>query len=348
MVKQVLRLEKREECLRRLIHLLISIGILLPVLSACGTRTSSSEKDTPAAEAIFTAAAKTAEYRRVEQSAKTATQPAEALIATSAFDTPTPTAYRTATPTVELSPTLTVTAETGEDLADFVTDVTIPDGSLMAPNQAFQKVWRLLNSGTTTWTTDYSLIYIDGDLMGAQPTVPLPTSVEPGEKVDVTVDMIAPAEPGTYKGYWELRKPNGEIFGFGPNKDASIWVSIMVQSGLAVQQGTATPAAGGVVDAVALIVDKSEVNDTCPHTFIFTAQITLNKPATLNYILEVGSISGPEIRVPALSIQNLTAGPHPVVFELSVPTAARAWARLHVTQPVEAFSNQVNFSLTCG
>lgn len=334
--------------MRQPIKLFVFWGMLLPVLFGCGSGSSrDSNLSTLAPEAIFTSAAKTAEMNRILQSAQTATQPVEALIATSAYSTPTATRFMTQTPTVEATATLSVTVEVKEDLAEFVADVTIPDGSILAPGLPFQKTWRLLNSGKTTWTTDYSLIFIDGNLMDAQPTVSLPAVVQPGEMVDVTVDMIAPAEPGVYKGYWELRKPNGEIFGFGANKDASIWVSITVQGNLTMNLQTPTPGGGGVVEALALSVDRVEVKSTCPHTFILTAQINLKKSATVNYVLEVGTISGPEIRVPAAMTQNLTAGSHPVVYELTVSANAKAWARLHVTQPAEAFSNKVNFSLTC-
>ncbi len=57
----------------------------------------------------------------------------------------------------------------------------------------------------------------------------LPTSVAPGEKVEIAVDMVAPPNPGAYRGYWELRNATGQIFGFGANADESIWVDIVVQ-----------------------------------------------------------------------------------------------------------------------
>ncbi len=41
--------------------------------------------------------------------------------------------------------------------------------------------------------------------MGAPAAVPLPKEVAPGEKVEITVDMVAPPDPGPYRGYWELQ-----------------------------------------------------------------------------------------------------------------------------------------------
>src|SRR5512143_599465 len=54
------------------------------------------------------------------------------------------------------------------DWAQFVADVTIPDGTRFAPSATFQKTWRLKNIGTATWTTAYSLVFDSGDRFGAQ------------------------------------------------------------------------------------------------------------------------------------------------------------------------------------
>ncbi len=320
------------------------------LLSACGS--GRSDKATLAPEAIFTSAAQTAEARRIERFAQTATQPVQALIETSAFESPTATLFPSETPSIQGTPTGGVPeasqpAEGGER-GEFVADVSIPDGTVLAPNQSFQKTWRIMNTGQTTWTPDYALIFIDGELMGAQPTVALPTSVAPGEKVEIAVDMVAPPNPGAYRGYWELRNATGQIFGFGANADESIWVDIAVQGEAAAGSQTTTPAAGGAIASLSLSVDNPDVSDECPHTFVFTARITLTEPTRLAYLLEGGSLSGEEIHLPSPAANNFTAGEHPVVYELTVPAGMTAWARFHVTDPGNAFSNQVDFSLTCG
>ena len=328
-------------------------GILSLFLVACGSNgAGGSETSTLAPEAVFTSAAQTAEARRVERFAQTATLPAEVIIETSAFSTPTPTSEPSAIPTIQISPTAATPAASapapGGDRGEYVSDVTIPDGTVFSPNENFQKTWEIANAGQTTWTTEYSLIYIDGALLGAPPAIPLPSTVEPGGRVRITVDMVAPPDAGGYRGYWKLRNASGQVFGFGANASEAIWVDIVVQSALASDSQTATPGGNDVVSSVALGVDSAEVNGGCPHTFIFTAQITLSKSATLIYTLEGGSTSGTDIRLPPSATQTLGAGVHPVVYELTVPASVSAWARLHVTQPVQAFSNQVNFSLACG
>ena len=45
------------------------------------------------------------------------------------------------------------------DWAQFVADVTVPDGTSYAANTAFRKTWRLKNIGACTWTTSYALVF---------------------------------------------------------------------------------------------------------------------------------------------------------------------------------------------
>ena len=52
--------------------------------------------------------------------------------------------------------------------AQFIADVTVPDGTNFAPGTAFKKTWRLKNIGTCAWnSTDVSLIFDSGEKMGA-------------------------------------------------------------------------------------------------------------------------------------------------------------------------------------
>ena len=41
--------------------------------------------------------------------------------------------------------------------------------------------------------------------------------VPPGASIDVSVELRAPQEPGTYRGYWGLKNTNGLEFGVGPS-----------------------------------------------------------------------------------------------------------------------------------
>ncbi|MBI4733064.1 MAG: DUF11 domain-containing protein [Chloroflexi bacterium] len=116
------------------------------------------------------------------------------------------------------------------DAATFIADVTIPDGSTIAPGAAMSKTWRLQNSGTCTWSTSYAIVFYAGSQMGAPSVVYMPTSVAPGATVDITVNMIAPTIPGHYRGYWMLRNAASVIFGVGPYGTWPFFIDIVVSS----------------------------------------------------------------------------------------------------------------------
>ena len=103
----------------------------------------------------------------------------------------------------------------------FVADVTITDGHQVAPGEHFRKTWRVYNNGTCTWTPQYSFVYVSGDQMSGN-NINIPATVAMGQTFDLSVDLIAPSSPGTYKGYWQMRAPQGTNFG------ETIWVKIRV------------------------------------------------------------------------------------------------------------------------
>lgn len=122
-------------------------------------------------------------------------------------------------------------------------DVTIPDDTRMTPGQSFTKTWRLVNTGTCPWTTEYSLALFSGEPMGAPANIRLPKAVAPGETVDISVDLIAPAAAGSYQGNWKLRNAQSAWFGIGPNGSSPFWVRIEV-AGTAVASATVTTTPG--------------------------------------------------------------------------------------------------------
>ncbi len=116
------------------------------------------------------------------------------------------------------------------DWAQFVKDVTVPDGTLFMPNSNFTKVWRLKNIGSCTWTASYALVFSSGDKMGGNNVNPLPGVVRPGETVDIAVDLVAPGQPGKFRGYWMLSNHYGQVFGIGANASKAFWVDIQVRA----------------------------------------------------------------------------------------------------------------------
>lgn len=139
--------------------------------------------------------------------------------------TPLPPLPATATPITPPPPTV---SPAGCDRATFVADVTVQDGTQFAPGAAFTKTWRLKNSGSCIWTTAYKLIYYSGELMSAPTTVNLPWGATYDQTVDVSVNMVAPSNPGSYRGYWILANASGKHFGIGADASKPVWVDIKV------------------------------------------------------------------------------------------------------------------------
>ncbi len=154
-------------------------------------------------------------------------RPLSGPVATSTPLAATPTATSGA-PAATATPTFVPAS--GCDKAQFIADVTIPDGTSLSPGQAFTKTWRLKNVGTCTWTPSYSLAFVSGDPMGGPASLALPGTVVPGQSVDLSVDLVAPAEAGSYAGYWMLRNASGGFFGIGTYADKPFWVKISVLS----------------------------------------------------------------------------------------------------------------------
>ncbi len=119
-------------------------------------------------------------------------------------------------------------AQTCTDRAQFIADVTVPDGTRFDPGATFTKTWRLRNIGTCTWTTGYSMVFQSGEQMGGPASVPMPSSVAPGQNVDVSVNLTAPNAAGHYIGYWRFRNAGGTVFGIGLAANKSWWVEINV------------------------------------------------------------------------------------------------------------------------
>jgi hypothetical protein len=249
------------------------LSVLVLILSACG-----GGDETLSPEAQFTAAAQTAAALPIQTAEPTFTTDPASMVATMAsptetaplpptaaivsptidpaFGTPAgaPTVAGAAQPTVA-SPGGGAPAGPGPDNATYVADVTVPDDEVMGPGEIFEKVWRIRNTGTTTWSTDYTLTFIDGELMGAPNQVSLPNEVSPGEEVEVSVEMSAPETPGSYISYWKMSNADGQLFGFGTAGNEAIWVKIQVQGQSAAAQGIFAAGAAPAV-AVASVVNQ--------------------------------------------------------------------------------------------
>ncbi len=203
-------------------------------------------------EMVATYAAQTVEALVAQQAVPSATPAVEAgptataTPAPSATPTPVPWWYESPTPTLPPTdtPTPTITPTPAPCLRAFFVDETIPDGTQMEPGQAFTKTWKLLNGGSCTWTKDFKLAFVSGERMGAPDTQPLPLEVAPGYMIEVSVSLVAPDKPGTYRANFKLQDDKGTLFGLGPEGKDPFWVEIKVvgPTDTPTPEATSTPA----------------------------------------------------------------------------------------------------------
>lgn len=192
-------------------RLLVLLLILALLLSACNLPASTPESNEGI---IFTLAAQT-----ITAAAQTGTQSTSTPIA-QVTNTP-----LTAATTQAPQPGVTVTATSLPcNRTSFVSDVTIPDDTNITVNKAFTKTWRLKNVGSCTWTSSYQLVFDSGDKMGGPDSQQLTNgTVAPGQTIDVSVNLTAPSNPGTYKGNWKIKEPGGLVFALSTGP---FWVQI--------------------------------------------------------------------------------------------------------------------------
>ena len=106
-----------------------------------------------------------------------------------------------------------------------------PDQTLLSPGEYFWKTWTFLNTGTCYWTTEYSLVFWDGELMGGLTSYPFTDDVAPGETYDLSIYLQAPVNEGMASGLWRFKTPWDEYFGVGA-QNISFYVQINVSTNL--------------------------------------------------------------------------------------------------------------------
>jgi ABC-type amino acid transport substrate-binding protein len=118
----------------------------------------------------------------------------------------------------------------------------------MNPGQAFTKGWQVKNTGTCTWNNSYQLVFVDGARMGGEP-VAVVRDVQPGETYDLQINLVAPLNPGSYQGVWQMQ--NGQGRGFGERLRVGITV---LAAPTVTPAPTQTPVAG-----ISFSVDRTNI-----------------------------------------------------------------------------------------
>jgi hypothetical protein len=207
---------------------LILLPSILLAFSLSGCTTTAAAEGTDVFAEIYTSVALTVTANTVPVT------PTASLVDTpTKSPTPLPAWSATATPAMGASSS-SYSYASGCNDAGYVSDVTIPDGSVLAPGETFTKTWELLNTGSCTWRKVYTITFVGGDDMDGSGT-DIDQSVDPGEQADVSVSLTAPDDEGTYTGYWRLSNSEGTVFG------ERVFVQIVVSEDADVNTATSTP-----------------------------------------------------------------------------------------------------------
>ncbi len=148
-------------------------------------------------------------------------------------DTPVPTATTTPVPPtatpIPPTPAPTATPACIDGMA-YIQDLNYDDQGMaappqLAPGERFSKGWRVQNVGTCAWRPAFSLVYIGGNVAAAQmegQPIAVGQAVPVNAVIDLYVNLVAPAAPGTYQGFWQMVDDAGVPFG------ERMWVGIQV------------------------------------------------------------------------------------------------------------------------
>ncbi len=94
----------------------------------------------------------------------------------------------------------------------WIKDITIPDYSKMNPGEAFTKTWEVINNGTCAWRPGFRFALYGGDPMGGS-NYTLTQTVNPGQKMDLSIAMTVPNGSGIVISTWRMSDETGWFFG---------------------------------------------------------------------------------------------------------------------------------------
>lgn len=215
--------------------------------------------------------------------------------------TPTLPVIVSATSVLTATPTSIPSATACTDNAKFVTDVTIPDGTVFNTPAAFTKTWRVQNTGTCPWDSTYTLRYVGGAQLDGPNSVAFSGAVAPGGTLDISVNLRSPAAAGTYTGRWRLTDAAGNAFGTN-NRPITV---VIVVPGTPTSTNTPTATATNTpVTPTATFTSTSTNTPTATTTPLGSAASDYagnwynNDPATSGVTqLTIGATSGNQITV---------------------------------------------------
>ena len=256
------------------------------------------------------------------QTAVAGTVTAQALM----YPTPTstPTASPTATATPYVIPTGIPTTNSqvsywywpssstsyGCEDSSYIKDVTIPDGTVLAPGETFTKTWKLQNTGSCDWDSDYQLVFVRGDAMNGSDTE-IDQTVSVDKKADVSIDLTAPDDEGTYTGYWRLADENGNTFG------DRVYVQIVVSD----SAETSTPTSTSTPVYTATVTSTPVASATPTATWLPTITYTSSPTPTPTSTVATTATDTPlpSLTPTSTSVPTATDTPAPTPTPTAVP-----------------------------
>ncbi len=321
---------------------LLGVFLLLTILlSACNMPRAGATQLSPG-DAARTAAVQTVEAFSTQNAKNTqAVAPTAGLPTLPPTAPPPPTVVIPTAPLPTLVPTIAIPTPVPVpcDRATFETDVTIPDGATVSAGASFTKTWRLRNNGSCSWTPSYKLVFDGGTAMDGPAAIPLAGNVNPGQSIDISVTLKAPAAAGTYTGYWKLQNASGARFGLGTSGDKAFWVKIVVG-------GTSEPSGVFAVTSVSTDASPAAYAGACPVVINFTAKITVNKAGTIKFRWERSDgAHGPWQELDYGSAGHKTVS---TTWTLGGPGVNYSgWQRIYVDDPNNQGFGKADFSIAC-
>lgn len=92
----------------------------------------------------------------------------------------------------------------------FVRDVVCREGEVVSAGSVFRKVWRVRNTGKTSWPAGCQMVFVNGDFEGEAANLPC---ITPDSDCDVEVRCRAPSREGEYYSLWRACDHTGMRFG---------------------------------------------------------------------------------------------------------------------------------------
>jgi len=110
-------------------------------------------------------------------------------------------------------------------LARFVSDMSLPDGSVVAGAANVTKVWEVENITRDTWPQGLRVVPVGAQAITAVvATEDVVPAAVPGQRVAITIDLVTPSAPGRYVQYFRLADAKGQRFGH------PLWVDLTVEA----------------------------------------------------------------------------------------------------------------------